>query len=142
MRASLNRAHANTSSVLGVIETTRVRITGNRAMEPKRREGFNRGRHFSGIVGVDSGTCKCQVSFCRDDWTKHNIYSSKRRSCDNTPSCLCCTISKASTPVSVDGPFLKFIASFACGFGRRNFILGTAGMCFVRLLGVREHRHE
>ena len=53
------------------------------------------------------------MSFCRDDRTKHNIYSSMVRSCNSTPSRKCFTIGKAGTPVSVDGPSLKIIASFA-----------------------------
>ena len=98
VRASLNRAQANTSSMLGVKENTRVHITGNRAVGPKEGEGFNHGRHFSGIVGVDSGTCECQMSFCRDDRTKHNICSSMGESRNSTPSSKGFTISKASTP--------------------------------------------
>ena len=34
-------------------------------------KGLNHGRHISGVVGVSSGTCKCQMSFCRD-WAKHD----------------------------------------------------------------------
>ena len=141
----MNCAQANTSSMLGIIEKTRVRITGNRAMRPKKGEGFNHSRHFSGVVGVDSGTCECQMSFSRDSWPKHDVYSSMERSCDRTPSCKCFTISKASTPVSVDGPSLEIIAFVACrgtdvgkmrisGFGSQQtkVLTWTTGICLVR----------
>ena len=54
------------------------------------------------------------MSLGGDDRTKHDIHSSMERSCNSTPSSKCFTISKASTPVSVDGATLKTIASFAC----------------------------
>ena len=67
-------------------QNTRVRITSNWAMGSKKGQGLNHGRHFSGAVGVSSGTCQCQTSFCRDDWAKHDIYPSMAGSCDSTPS--------------------------------------------------------
>ena len=112
--AGLNRAQANTSSMFGIIEDTRIRIMGNRAVGSKKGQGLNHGRHLTGVVGVDSGTCECQMSFSSDDWAKHNLNSSMGRSCNSTPSSKCFTISKASTPVSVDGPSVKVIASFTC----------------------------
>ena len=86
MRASMNCALANTDSMLGIVENTGVRVTGNRALGPEKRERFDNGRHFSGIIGVDPGTCECKMAFGRDNRTKHDIYSSMVRSCDSTPS--------------------------------------------------------
>ena len=57
VRTSLIRAHADTSSVLGMKGSTRVRVTSNRSMEPTKREGFDHGRHSSGIVGKEPGSC-------------------------------------------------------------------------------------
>ena len=84
--ASLNRTQANTSSMFGVRETHEFASRATGPWGSKKGEGLNHGRHFSGVVGVGSGTCECQVSFCRDDWAKHDIYPSMVRSCDSTPS--------------------------------------------------------
>ena len=40
MRAGLNRAQANTSSMFGVGKNTRVRITSNRAMRSMKEQGL------------------------------------------------------------------------------------------------------
>ena len=83
MRASMNCAQANTGSMLGIEENARTRITGNRALGPEQRERVDNGRGFSGIIGMDPGTCECKMSFGRDNWTKHDTYSSKGSSCDS-----------------------------------------------------------
>ena len=80
----------------------------------QEKRGLDHGRHFRGVVGVDSGTCECQKSFCRDNWAKHDINPSIGRSCDSTPSGKCFSISQASAPVSVNGPSLEIIAIVAC----------------------------
>ena len=86
--------------------------------------------HFSSIIGMDSGTCECKMSFCRDNWAKHDIYSSMGRSCRSTTSGRCFTIGKASSTVSVGGPPLKKSLPLsrvvvqtlgALAAGRRNF---------------------
>ena len=47
---------------VGVIIKTRIRITGNCAMEPEKGQCLNHSRHFSGVVGVSSRTCKSKMS--------------------------------------------------------------------------------
>ena len=88
----------------------RVRITGIWATGSEKGRGLNHSRHFSGVVGVDVGTC---MSFCRDDWANMTSLPWKG-SCDSIPSSYCFIIIKARPSVSVDGPSLKVIASFAC----------------------------
>ena len=52
MRASKNCAQANASSMLRVKENSRTRITGNRALGPKKGERSDSGQHLSGIMGM------------------------------------------------------------------------------------------
>ena len=101
-------------SMFGVVINTRVRITGNRATGPEKRQCLDHSRHFSGVVGVSSGTCGSEMSLGGDDWTKLNISSSIGRSSDGTPPSRGLTICNASTAVCVDGPSVKVLASFAC----------------------------
>ena len=44
----------------------------------KKEQGLNHGCHFSGVVGVGSGTSECKMSFSGEDWTKQNNKSSMR----------------------------------------------------------------
>ena len=94
VRASMNCAQANTSSMLGIKRKNKGAHHGQLGHGPKKRERFYTGRHFSGIVGKDSGTCKCKMSFCRDNWAKHDTNSSTVRSCDSTPSGKCFSINQ------------------------------------------------
>ena len=72
--------------MFGVIINARIRITGNLATEPEKRQCLNHSSHFSRVVGVRSGTLESKMSLGGDDKTKHIIYSSMERSCDDTPS--------------------------------------------------------
>ena len=53
-------------------------------MGPEEGQCLVNSRRFSGVVGVSSGTSESKMSLGGDDRTKHNIYSSMRRSCDST----------------------------------------------------------
>ena len=87
---------------------------GNRARRPKEGECFDHTREFSGVIGMDFGSCVREMCFGRDNRTKHDKNPSLVRSCERIPSGNCFTVSKASTSVSVDGPSLEIIACVAC----------------------------
>ena len=116
MCAGFNRAQKNTSSMFGIIINTRnqAQLGG-----PEKSQCFNHSRHFSGVVGVSSGTCKSKMSLGGDDRTKRKIYSSMERSSDSISSTKGFTINKARTPVNIDGPPLQVIAS--------RVVVGTCG---------------
>ena len=114
MRAGLNRALTSTNSMFGVLKDTRVRITGHRAMAPKKVEGLNHGRHFGGVVGVDSGTSQCQMSFCRDDWAQHDFHPTMGEIVRQQPHPAKVSPSAKRVPPSVWIPSLKVIASVTC----------------------------
>ena len=87
MHTNMNCAQANTGSMswnrrkFTRVQTTRA--TG--PWGPRKGERFDNGRHFSGIIGMDPGTCERKMSFGGDKWTQHDIYSFMGSSCDITP---------------------------------------------------------
>ena len=73
---SMDRAQANSSSMLGIIEDTRLLVTSHWTMWTKKRRRFNHGSHFSSVVGMCFGTKESEMSLGGDDGTKHDINSS------------------------------------------------------------------
>ena len=110
MRAGLNRAQANTSSMFGVVKNTRV-IVITKATGPLTWPSFQHLRMQDGL--------------------RNMTYILPWGDRATAPSSKGFTISKASTPVSADGLLLKVTKSFACcdtnvvemrisGFGTRH----------------------
>ena len=99
VRAKIDCAPPQTGSMLGIVENTGARITGNRAVGPKKRERLNSGLHLGSSVGMDPGTCECKMSFGRDNWAKHwHLFSLHPHPAKVSPS------AKRVPPVSVEGP--------------------------------------
>ena len=120
-----NRNHgtqANTNSILGITEKTRVRIAGNQSMCPKKRErGFNQNWHLIGLIGV------CVLASEKPRWasverTGPNIMSFLHMEIERWhPPSWSFRFHDANTSICISGPSLKHIASFAwCGtnFGK------------------------
>ena len=86
----------------------------DRTSRTKERKCFNHGSHFSGVVGVCSGTRESQMGLCSDDRTKHDVNSSMRGSGNHTPSSKGFTIHNASTTICINSPHMIIIAKFFC----------------------------
>ena len=100
--------------MLGVIEDTRIRITGNQAVGSKKGQGLNHGRHFSGVVGVSFGTCQARGgSVVMTGPNMTSILPWGDRATAHHPASVS-PFGKASTSISVDGPSLKVITAFTC----------------------------
>ena len=89
----------NTSSMHRIVTNTRLLITGYWTMRTKKRQ--YRSSHFSGVVGVCSGTRERKMSLGGNDGTKHDITSSMRGSENHHPSSKSFTINTASTTICI-----------------------------------------
>ena len=84
MCTSLDCAQTNTSSMHRIVINTRLLITGDWTTRTKKRQCFNHSSHFSGVVGVYSGTRESKMSLGGNDGTKHDINSPVRGSGNHT----------------------------------------------------------
>ena len=157
MSTSLNSAQTNTSIMHRIVINTRLLIMGDWTTRTKKRQCFDHGSHFSGVVGVNSGTRESQMSLGGNDGTEHDIDAPTRRSGNHTLSSKRFTIINTSTTICINSPPTINIASFTCygtitgkvwipGLG-----LGKAGRCGAgrqgsaaqdTLFGTRGRRQE
>ena len=115
MCAGLNRAQTHTSSKFGVIINSRIRITGNWATGPEKRQCLFHSRHFSGCCWSEFWHLKkSRMSLGGDDRTKKKTTVLPRGDRAITPHPATVSPLTWRVPVSIDGPSLEVIASVTC----------------------------
>ena len=102
-------------------------------MRTKKRQCFNHGSHFSGVVGVNSGTRERKISFSGNDGTKQDKDAPTRGSGNHTSSSKGFTINDARTTICFDSPPMIIIAKFSCN----GTIIGK-----IRIPGIRFGKSE
>ena len=62
-----------------IVTNTRLPITGDWTTRTKKKQCVNHSSHFSGVVGVYSGTRESKLSLGGNDGTKHDINSHDKK---------------------------------------------------------------